>query len=203
MRIHSVTSVIAAAVAAGGLLAGCGNARTGPASAPPASSTAGTGQQQQHNQADIAFLQGMIPHHDQAIAMAQLAPTHGASPKVSDLASRIQSEQGPEIAQMSALLRSWGAPVPATNQGMTDMQPEHAGMPGMMSSAQMQQLTAATGAGFDRIFLHMMIIHHQGAVTMSQTELTQGHNPTARHLAQQIITAQQAEINQMQTLLQA
>jgi uncharacterized protein (DUF305 family) len=196
MRTYSVTSVIAAAAAAGGLLAGCGNAGTGPASAPPAaSSTTGAGQQQ-HNQADIAFLQGMIPHHDQAIAMAQLASTRAASPKVKDLAGRIQTEQGPEIAQMSALLRSWGAPVPATTHGMTGMQPEHAGMPGMMSSSQMQQLTATTGAGFDRMFLQMMIAHHQGAVTMSQTELTQGSNPTARHLAQQIITAQQAEIEQ-------
>jgi uncharacterized protein (DUF305 family) len=199
MRIRSITiGLLAVGAAAGGLLAGCGNAATGPASAPPAaSSTAGPGQQ--HNQADIAFLQGMIPHHDQAIAMAQLAPTHGASPKANDLASRIQGEQGPEIAQMSGLLQSWGAPVPA--KGMTGMAPEHGQMPGMMSNSQMQQLIAATGAGFDRMFLQMMIAHHQGAVTMSQTELIQGSNAAARHLAQQIITGQQAEISQMQTLL--
>jgi uncharacterized protein (DUF305 family) len=201
MHIYSVTSLIAAAAAAGGLLAGCGNAATGPASAPPAASSTASAAQQQHNQADIAFLQGMIPHHAQAIAMAQLAPTRAASPKMKDLTGRIQDEQGPEIAQMSGLLRSWGIPVPATTQGMTGMQPQHAGMPGMMSDSQMQQLTAATGAGFDRMFLQMMIAHHQGAVTMSQTELAQGSNPTARHLAQQIITAQQAEISQMQTLL--
>lgn len=199
MRKYNVTSVIAAAAAAGGLLVGCGTS-TSPTAPPAASSTTGASQQQ-HNQADIAFLQGMIPHHDQAIAMAQLAPTHGASPKVTDLASRIQNEQGPEIAQMSGLLRSWDAPIPATPHGMTGMQTEHAGMPGMMTNSQMQQLTAATGAGFDRTFLQMMIAHHQGAVTMSQTELAQGSNPTSRHLAQQIITTQQAEINQMQTLL--
>jgi uncharacterized protein (DUF305 family) len=202
MRTQAITSMIAAATTAGGLFAGCGTATsTSPATTPPpASSATGTGAQQ-HNQADIAFLQAMIPHHAQAIAMAQLAPSRAAASKVKTLASRIQAEQNPEIQQMSGLLRSWKAPVPATTEGMTGMQPEHPQMPGMMSNAQMQQLTASTGAGFDRMFLQMMISHHQGAVTMSQTELAQGRNPTARQLARQIITAQQAEISEMQTLL--
>jgi uncharacterized protein (DUF305 family) len=202
MRTQAITSMIAAATTAGGLLAGCGTATsTSPATTPPpASSATGTGAQQ-HNQADIAFLQAMIPHHAQAIAMAQLAPSRAAASKVKTLASRIQAEQNPEIQQMSGLLRSWGAPVPATTEGMTGMQPEHPQMPGMMSNAQMQQLTASTGAGFDRMFLQMMISHHRGAVTMSQTELAQGRNPTARQLARQIITGQQAEISEMQTLL--
>jgi uncharacterized protein (DUF305 family) len=64
-------------------------------------------------------------------------------------------------------------------------------MPGTMS-----------GAGFDRMFLQMMIVHHQGAVDVSQTELAQGSNPATRNLAQQIISAQQAQISEMQTLLQ-
>ncbi|MEO7194642.1 MAG: DUF305 domain-containing protein [Pseudonocardiaceae bacterium] len=198
MRIHSATAVLAAVAAAGGLLAGCGTTSTSPADAPPAASSA-TGVGQQHNQADTTFLQGMIPHHAQAIAMAQMAPIKAASPQVKTLADRIQTEQGPQIAQMSGLLRSWGAAVPATNQGMAGM---HAQMPGMMSDQQMRQMMASAGAGFDRMFLQMMITHHQGAVTMSHTELAQGSNPAARHLAQQIITGQQAEISQMQTLLQ-
>lgn len=200
MRIHSATAALAAAAAAGGLLAGCGTTPTSPAGAPPAAnSTTGAGQQQ-HNQADVTFLQAMIPHHDQAIAMAQMAPTKAASPQVKDLADRIQAEQGPEITQMSGLLRSWGAPVPATNQGIAGM---HAQIPGMMSDQQMRQMMASTvGAGFDRMFLQMMIAHHQGAVTMSRAELAQGSNPATRKLAQQIITGQQSEISQMQTLLQ-
>lgn len=71
-----------------------------------------------------------------------------------------------------------------------------------LSNAQMQQLTASSGPAFDRMFLQMMITHHQGAIDMSRTELAQGSNPAARQLAQQIITAQQAEIREMQTLLQ-
>jgi uncharacterized protein (DUF305 family) len=202
MRTQTITSVLAAAAIAGGLIAGC-SSNAGPATAPPpaASTTTGTGQQQ-HNQADITFFQNMIPHHAQAIAMAQLAPSRAASPQVKDLASRIEAEQNPEIQQMSDLLKSWGAPVPATTEGMPGMQHEPGQMPGMMTNTQMQQLSSSSGAAFDRMFLQMMISHHQGAVNMAQTELAQGINPTARQLAQQIITAQQAEIQQMQTLLQ-
>ncbi len=199
MRIHSATAVLAAVAVAGGLLAGCGTTSTSPASAPPAASSATGAGQQQHDQADTTFLQAMIPHHAQAIAMARMAPIKAASPRVKDLAARIQAEQGPQIARMSGLLRSWGAAVPATNQGMAGM---HAQMPGMMSDQQMRQMMASAGAGFDRMFLRMMITHHLGAVTMSHTELAQGSNPAARHLAQQIITGQQAEISQMRTLLQ-
>jgi uncharacterized protein (DUF305 family) len=72
----------------------------------------------------------------------------------------------------------------------------------MMSDVQMQQFSTSTGPAFDRMFLQMMITHHQGAIQMSQTELARGSNPAARQLAQRIITAQQAEISQTQTLLQ-
>jgi uncharacterized protein (DUF305 family) len=101
---------------------------------------------------------------------------------------------------MSDLLIAWGVPVPVTTGGMGGM--EHGHVPGMMSDVQMQQFSTSTGPAFDRMFLQMMITHHQGAIQMSQTGLAQGSNPAARQLAQRIITAQQAEISQMQTLLQ-
>jgi uncharacterized protein (DUF305 family) len=195
MRIHSVAGVVAtAAVAAGGLLAGCGsNTNTSPATTPPlAVNSAPAAGQQQHNQADVVFIQNMIPHHAHAITMSQRARNRAAAPKVKDLAARIEAEQGPEIQQMRSLLTAWGAPAPATPGGMGGMDGMGQGqMPGMMS-----------GTGFDRMFLQMMIVHHQSAIDMSQTELAQGGNPDARQLAQHIITAQQAEINEMQTLLQ-
>jgi uncharacterized protein (DUF305 family) len=193
MRIHRVAGVLAAAAAAGGLLAGCGT-NTSPATTTPppaASSTPATGHRQ-HNQADVVFLQNMIPHHAQAITMSQMARNRAASPQVKDLAARIEAEQGPEIQQMRGLLTAWGTPAPATPGGMGGMGGMGQGqMPGMMS-----------GTGFDRMFLQMMIVHHQGAVDMSQTELAQGSSPAARQLAQQIINAQRAEIREMQTLLQ-
>lgn len=202
MRIHSATAVLATAATAAGLFVGCGTTNTSPTGAPPTTTRTTGASQQQHNQADITFLQAMIPHHAQAIAMAQLAPRRAASPQVKALASRIQGEQGPEIQQMRGLLTAWNAPVPAitTSGDMAGM--GHGQMPGMMTYQQVARLSGATGAGFDRMFLQVMIAHHQGAVTMSQTELAQGSNPAARQLAQHIITAQQGEISQMQTLLQ-
>ena len=74
-------------------------------------------------------------------------------------------------------------------------------MPGMLSGDEMHQLGQASGEAFDRMFLQMMITHHQGAITMATTELSTGQNPDARHLAQRIIDAQQREIAEMQTLL--
>lgn len=194
MRIQRLVGVLAAAATAGGLLAGCGT-KTTPSPAPPpprAASSAAANPQQQHNQADVVFLQNMIPHHAQAIAMSQMASNQATSPQVKDLATRINTEQSPQTQQMSDLLTAWGAPTPATNTGMGTMGGlGHGQTPAVMS-----------GALFDRMFLQMMIVHHQDAVIMSQTELVQGSNPATRNLAQQIISAQQAQINEMQALLQ-
>ncbi|EOD66863.1 DUF305 domain-containing protein, partial [Amycolatopsis vancoresmycina] len=110
-------------------------------------------------------------------------------PKVIDLASRIEKAQDPEIRQMQGWLTTWGA-------GMG-----HGSMPGMMSGADTQKLGQAKGAEFDKMWLGMMIEHHQGAVEMAKTELTKGSNADAKALARKIIDAQQAEITEMQGLL--
>lgn len=194
MRIHHVVTVLAAAATVGGLLAGCGS-KTTPSPAPPpprVASSAAANPQQQHNQADVVFVQNMIPHQAQAVAMSQMASSQTTSPQVKDLANRISTEQSPQTQQMSDLLTAWGASTPATTAGMGTMGGlGHGQVPATMS-----------GAGFDRMFLQTMIIRHQDAVTMSQTELNQGSNPAARNLAQQIISAQQAQISEMQALLQ-
>ncbi|MGH3720927.1 MAG: DUF305 domain-containing protein [Pseudonocardiaceae bacterium] len=191
MRIHRVAGVLAAAAVAGGLLAGCGS-KTSPATPPPAASGAPATSQQPHNQADVVFLQNMILHHARAITMSQMARNQVTSPQVKDLATRIEVEQSPQIQQMSALLTEWGVPAPATTGGTgATGGTGHGQMPGIVS-----------GTGFDRMFLQTMTVHHQGAVDMSQTELAQGSNPTTRNLTQQIISAQQAEISEMQALLQ-
>jgi uncharacterized protein (DUF305 family) len=147
-----------------------------------------------HAPADVAFAQGMIPHHQQAVAMSRLADTRAASPEVRALAARIEDEQGPEIDRMTTMLTAWGAPA-GQPMGMS-------GMAGMMGPQEMADLVGASGPAFDRAFLTMMIAHHTGAVQMAQTELAQGTNPQARQLAQAIIAAQQAEIAEMQGLLQ-
>jgi len=159
----------------------------------------------QHNAADVAFATGMIPHHGQAITMAEMAASRATNPEVKSLAAAIKTAQAPEIATMSGWLTGWGQPVPAATGGHdmskmgtgTDM----SGMGGMMSEQEMQQLSAATGAQFDRMWLQMMIKHHQGAVTMARTELASGQSADAKQLAQQIIDAQNKEIATMTALL--
>ena len=149
------------------------------------------------NDADVAFAQGMIPHHEQAIEMADIAldPTIGASEQVRDLATRIKGAQDPEIMMMSGWLTGWGMSM--------DMGTSHdmSSMDGMMSVAEMDELAALTGADFDAMWLDMMIRHHQGAIAMAETVKADGSNADVLALADQIIAAQQSEITEMQELL--
>ena len=120
--------------------------------------------------ADIEFMQGMIHHHAQAIQMAKMAPSHGASPAVVTLCNRIINAQTDEINFMSLWLRDRNQEVPEPTPGPMKMKMggmEHEMlMPGMLSPEQMQALDAARGQDFDRLFLEGMIQHHTGAVSM-------------------------------------
>lgn len=200
MTRKSLVGVLAAAAVAATLTA-CGDSGTPAASpaAPPSSAAASAAPSAAHNDADIAFVQGMIPHHSQAVDMAKQAQTQAESPQVKALAARIEQAQGPEIAQMRGFLAAWGAPESGGMPGMG--QGQMGGMSGMMTDAQMQQLGQARGAAFDKMFLQMMIEHHTGAIEMARAELTNGQNPEAKQLAQKIIDAQQAEITEMQQML--
>jgi uncharacterized protein (DUF305 family) len=213
------TLAVAFALITAATVAGCGSSAT-PSSAPnganPAASAAPSSTE--HNAADVTFVQQMIPHHAQAVRMAELAPQRASSPQVKQLAAAIQGAQQPEIDQMTAMLKSWGAPVPAipaddssAGSGMGDMQgmdhgsgaqtgTDHGPMAGMMSGAEMTQLGQASGAAFDRQFLTLMIGHHEGAVQMSSIELRDGNNPEAKTLAQKITDAQNAEIAEMRKM---
>jgi uncharacterized protein (DUF305 family) len=120
--------------------------------------------------ADVNFMGGMIHHHAQAIIMAKMAPTHGASPSVRTLCDRIINAQQDEITAMQRWLRDRNQVVPeATATGMkmvmNGMQHEML-MPGMLSDAQMKELDESRGTQFDRLFLTGMIQHHRGAVSM-------------------------------------
>lgn len=184
-------------------IAGCGTSAPGPASTPAAGGpSASSSVSSEHNDADVAFVQGMIPHHTQAVAMSQLVDGRASAPEVIELAKQIEQAQGPEITQMQGFLTSWNVAAAPTDTmgGMTGMGGT-SGMSGMMTDQQMQQLQSTNGAAFDRMFLQMMTQHHTGAVDMAQTELRDGRNPEAKALAQKIIDAQQAEIATMKQLL--
>ena len=169
-------------------------------SAPVASGTPAVGDK---NKDDTLFATMMIPHHAQAIAMADLALKQATDTKVMALAPKIKGAQGPEIARMSGWLTGWGAPVPGTAGGsdMSGMSGMGGETGGMMSAQQMTDLGTAKGSAFDRMWLRMMVIHHQGAVAMAKVELTQGANPEAKQLAQAIIDSQSAEIAEMSSIL--
>ncbi|MGW0431521.1 DUF305 domain-containing protein [Micromonospora sp. NPDC003197] len=210
--IRRATGAVAAAVAALAFVAGCSedshdSGHDGGAS-PTVSASAQAGAEQ-HNQADINFAQGMIPHHQQAVEMSNLAETR-AGAEVKALAAKIKQAQAPEIQQMTDWLRQWGAPLPSSSADGHHGQPSDGhgshgsgqeGMPGMMTEQEMTELTASTSAKFDRMFLEMMIRHHEGAVQMATTEQQQGQNPAAKKLAGEIISAQNTEIQEMRALL--
>jgi uncharacterized protein (DUF305 family) len=143
------------------------------------------------NDADVTFTQNMIPHHQQAIEMAKLVDSHTKQPQLHKLADSIIVSQGQEITLMQGWLQSWGKP--ATPAGM-----DHGAMqmPGMMSEMEMRQLRLSKGEDFDLAFIDMMTAHHEGAIEMANTELRDGSLPEVKRLAQQIIDAQQAEIDQ-------
>lgn len=199
---NSVRAALLVSAAAATLFAaGCGSdsdsAHANHSSSPTTvtSSTVPASTVAQHNSADVMFNQMMIPHHQQAVEMAALVESRTANTTVRQLATAIKGAQQPEIDQMTARLRAWGQP--------TEMSGGHGGhrMTGMMSDAEMAELTAARNAEFDRLWLSMMVRHHEGAVQMANAVLTDGIDPDTRKLATAVKTAQLAEIAQMNVLL--
>ena len=208
------------------LFAGCSNAQdskeTSTSTADPA---AGSESAMVHNSADVAFVTGMIPHHEQAVEMsdlvlAQPVSAAGSNAEVRALAQQIADAQAPEVELMETWLEDWGmsSDTVTDDGGMNmgggekdghDMSGHGSGggemddgeMNGMMTESQMNELSQATGAELDQLYLELMIAHHEGAIEMAQTELKGGRNPAALKLAQGIIDTQQAEIEQMQALL--
>ncbi|MEP6989936.1 MAG: DUF305 domain-containing protein [bacterium] len=158
--------------------------------------------------ADVNFMSGMIHHHAQALVMARMAPTHGASPAVRTLCDRIINAQQDEIVAMQRWLRDRNQVVPeATATGMkmqmNGMEHEML-MPGMLSEAQMKALDAAHGLAFDKLFLEGMIQHHTGAVSMV-TDLFNTYGAAQDELtfkfASDVQVDQRTEIARMQRML--
>ncbi|MCY0933898.1 DUF305 domain-containing protein [Streptomyces sp. H34-S4] len=197
------TALVAVAGAASLVLAACGwsddtsAGHNGHSPSPSASSSA-PASQGEHNTADVAFAKEMIPHHRQAVEMADLAPTRAESADVKKLADEIKKAQDPEIKTLSGWLTSWGEEVPP--EGAMDHSMHSAGS-GMMTAEEIANLEKASGKAFDTAFMQLMIKHHEGAVTMAKTEKADGSFPEAKTMADAIITSQTAEIAQMNALL--
>ncbi|WP_328690223.1 DUF305 domain-containing protein [Streptomyces phaeochromogenes] len=197
------TALAATAGVAALLLSACGGGghdmgSMGSDSSPSASASA---EADKHNGADVSFATEMIMHHRQAVEMADMAADRASSQEVKDLATKVKAAQDPEIKTMSGWLTSWGEEVPENMSGMDMPGMDMPGMPGMMSSEDMDKLETASGAEFDKMFLEMMVEHHEGAVSMAKTEKANGEYEPAVKLADDVITAQTAEIEQMNKML--
>jgi len=200
-RMKRATAVATLTLAAGLVLAGCGKDDSGHGSMPgmdqstmnPSGAVTMTAPVD-HNDSDVEFATMMIPHHRQAVEMADLALKKADSGSVLQLATAIKGAQDPEIQEMSGWLTGWGKPVPGMGMG-------HSMGSGMMTEEELTDLGKASGSVFDRLWVQLMIKHHQGAVAMAKTEQTAGESPKAVALAKKIETAQNAEIATMQKLL--
>jgi uncharacterized protein (DUF305 family) len=159
-----------------------------------------------YTDADVAFVQMMLPHHQQALEMTALVEDRAADPDLAQLAERIEVSQQDEIALLEKWLSQRGEMV----SGMHGGHGEHGGagghqeMPGMLTPAQLEQLARSEGGRFDRLFLQGMIRHHEGAVVMVETLLTGGEGGQESEvfqLASHIGTDQQVEIAAMKERL--
>jgi uncharacterized protein (DUF305 family) len=217
------TTLTTLALASALALAGCGtsgeetageapeattSAAAGAGSTDTATATPSTSAQavtEEHNDADTMFAQMMIPHHEQAVEMSEvMLAKDDLDPDIEALANKVVAAQGPEITQLKTMLETWGEPTSMESGGMEGM--DHgsesgAGMDGMMTGEQMQELEAAEGTEAAEMYLTMMTTHHRGAIDMAQKEVADGQNPQAIEMAQQVIEDQEAEIAEMETLL--
>jgi uncharacterized protein (DUF305 family) len=171
-----------------------------------------------YSTADVSFMQGMMGHHAQALVMTALVPSRSRRHDIQLVAQRIELSQRDEIAMMARWLESRHESVPPTggphdHAAMAGMSTGASGsataapgmlMPGMLTAAELEQLTAATGPAFDHLFLTYMIGHHEGAIVMvTRLFATNGaaQDPEIYRFASDVDADQRAEIARMRTLL--
>lgn len=226
-RLRRGAVALALTGALGLTLAACGDDSSSSSGSPSAPQTASNGDV--YNAADVKFATDMVQHHAGALAMVALTDGRPLDPAVKKLAEQIRDAQAPEIQTMTGWLTDWGKKVPATvndhvhgghdmgdmsssdssgesgDMGGMDMGSDGsdtgAGMPGMMTAEQMDELKHASDAEFQDMWLQMMVEHHKGAIAMSQDEIKNGTFKDAVSMAKSIVSSQQAEIDKMEAML--
>ncbi len=152
-----------------------------------------------YTEADVRFMQGMIPHHEQALVMTQLVRRYATTDAVRQMALRMEISQRDEIALMETWLRNHDEPTRMAGHGMHMM-------PGMLTPEQMEELRNARGVRFDQLFLEYMIQHHLGAIDMVATLFaTPGaaQESTVFKFAEDVDADQTMEIERMQRVLES
>ena len=150
------------------------------------------------NAADLTFVRAMLPHHEQAVTMADSAIATSAYIDLLEFATTIRATQSSEIEQMRSWLTTWGQPEadPAMSDSMSDSM-DMPGMDGASFDADMTRLGARKSLEYALLWLDLMIEHHRGALDMARTEVGSGRNPEVIALAQAILSTQQGEIDAM------
>jgi uncharacterized protein (DUF305 family) len=156
----------------------------------------------QHTAADVRFMQRMIGHHAQALEMTALRPTRSTNENLRLMALRIELSQSDEIRMMQEWLMARGAALPDAHAHHLD---PAALMPGMLTADEMTRLSDARGAEFDRLFLELMIKHHEGALIMVDELFATpgaGQESEVFAFASDVVDDQRIEIQRMAAILQ-
>lgn len=197
-RTTTVTALFASAAL---LLAACGDNSSSTGATGDSPNNGSTASQASFNQQDKDFAAGMRAHHAQAVEMAEMVLAANPTPEVADLAERIKTAQGPEIAELDRMLEQMGVEA-ASSSGHgsshgADM-PMHSGM---MTDEQMKMLDSADGVEACRQFLTLMQEHHAGAIDSAEQQLADGSHAPLMEMAEDIRDSQTAEITEMQQML--
>lgn len=188
----------ACAIAVVGLLSACETGVGGtasPVSDAPAESASDGAERSEHNAGDIRFAQQLLPHHEQAVVISELAVERSTDQEVTALAQRIHGARGPEMKQLMALLQGWGEPVAPPDHGDVGH-----GDFGLLTEEELQHLGQVSGSEFDREWLRLMIEHHEGAVEIAEIELRDGADSLAKLFAQNVVDSQTGELAELRAL---
>lgn len=163
-----------------------------PTGVAPVQSTGGASAQAsgQHNDADVAFAQGLYTQRAYAVQLAGLVTAQGGSKQVADIAKRMQDADQQDIAQLGTWLSAWGASAPSTSQNS-----------GETSAQTLAQLKQLHGADFDKQWLQAMLSQHTSELALAGTEQSSGANPDAKAYAQRVTATDQQDIQQLSSLL--
>jgi uncharacterized protein (DUF305 family) len=194
MKKLTLTTVALAVAAL--LLSACGSHDMGSMDMGSSDTSKSIPESADFNDADVMFAQMMIPHHEQAIEMSDIAldPNTGASAAIIALATQIKGAQDPEISQMKNLLTTWGMSTEMGSMNHSSM------MEGMLSLEEMNTLGQLKGAEFDKAWAKGMVAHHEGAIAMANDVLAHGKNSEILALANSVVSGQSTEIETLKPL---
>lgn len=153
------------------------------------------------NKADQEFVQEMIPHHEQAVVMSEMVSNVEVSDETAALATEIIRAQASEIELMKGFLSEWGVEFDPDSDPHASHMMGGDESHGMMTDEELAELENLTGSNFEKMWLTMMLAHHQGAIKMAKTAIADGKDARVKTLAEAIISEQQKEIELIDALL--